>query len=660
MTLTADQLRWLESSAPNGRCCLVRLTFLGNNSGSPVEMHAYISNMPYISHATDIPPHQIFDECIVEPPTFTMRMAEQMQGRSQLSYGDLIVINPIDWPLTTTSNLQVLPAGERDDWLSMNWDGRRMDAWIGDPSWAFADFIPYIGDGRTMDVYDVGGGKIGFKISDKGGMLDQQIMLDVLATGPNAGSPMPLLYGVSVSHFEPKLEDAATHRYRVTKTTPFGIGEWLGDDPIGVFENGYGLDSGLQAVVSVDDATDLLTVTGHGGVVGSRVRLFNFGGGTAPGGLAFNTDYWMPARTTDTFSLSATQGGTPIDITDVGSGTFYVQIFSYTADPANGTFTLVASPAGRITASSNGLRVFSATTQVRTAGGIAEQVLTSYMTNTPLTSADIDTTSLDNFKALCDSPVGIYIDKRMTFAELLDKLVLSVGGWWAFSRAGKLVFGRLDLPTGLSPLYTFIADDIAQRSFKRQRRILPKLRVTLRTDINYAPLSEVAAAVDEVQRVGFTRQYLEFAGSASTITSWQDNPAYHLRATTPEPIETLLRVEGQQAEANRQASLWQTPTAVSSFDTHQAAFALEIGDEIYADLPRYSGPAIVVGVTCRVLGKSTVEIFHQTPEVNPGANIPPPPDLTGTYPETARWTEDASGNPLDVRVTEDGDTRITE
>lgn len=625
LTLTAAQLRWLENSAPNGRCCLVRLTVLGDGGfPAPSEMKAYISTMPYITHASDTPAHQIFEDCIVEAPSFTMRMSEQFKRRSEMSYGDLIVANPTDWPLTTTTNLQTPGAGVRDAWLSMNWDGRRIEAWIGDPSWPFADFIPYI-DGVTLDVFEVGQARIGFKISGKEGLLDRQIMLDTIpGSGPDAGSPMPLIYGF-VTHFEPKLEDPSTHKYRITKT---GGGETLqqgtfGVDyaPSSVYEDGSFLGSALLAVVSVDTGTDLITVTGHGGAANSRFRLLNLGGATAPGNLAFNTDYWMPASglTADTFKAAATLGGAAIDITTAGSGTIWIQVFSYTVDYDDGSFVLVASPEGRITAAGNGLDVSAATP--KTVGDIIEQVLTSTLTNTPLTGADIDATSLSDFKALCDSPVGIYIDERMTFADLLDKLVLSVGGWWAFSRLGKLTLGRLDLPVGSSPAYSFNIDDVGRGSFKRTKRILPKLQVTLRTDINYAPLSTVAGSVEEAQRVEFMRPHLEFVGAASSFPSWASNPTLHLRATTPEAQDTLLVNDQQQAEADRQAELFQYPTAVSAFDTHHGALVLEIGDEIAVDHPRYSGDGIVVGVTFRVKGKSTVEFFHQTPDTYPTEDL---------------------------------------
>ena len=126
--------RWLERTG-KVRCALFELTFLGAGIGSPAageEYQAYVSNMPYVTRSTDTPAHQEFAECVIDVPPFTRRMGEQLEGRSTQSFGDLILSNEY----TLTDDGQVLSAGVRDDWLSMNWDGRRIRMWIGDPGWA--------------------------------------------------------------------------------------------------------------------------------------------------------------------------------------------------------------------------------------------------------------------------------------------------------------------------------------------------------------------------------------------------------------------------------------------------------------------------------------------------------------------------------------------
>lgn len=77
------------------------------------------------------------------------------------------------------------------------------------------------------------------------------------------------------------------------------------------------------AFVSDDIATDLLKAPAHGVTTNQKVRLESFVGSvTLPTGLAENTEYFVIASglTVDVFKLSATQGGSAIDLTVVGKG----------------------------------------------------------------------------------------------------------------------------------------------------------------------------------------------------------------------------------------------------------------------------------------------------------------------------------------------------
>lgn len=74
--------------------------------------------------------------------------------------------------------------------------------------------------------------------------------------------------------------------------------------------------------VTANASTDLLTATDHGLAVGSRVQFTTTG--TLPAGLSTSTDYYVIDRTGDTFQVSATLGGSTVNITDTGSGTHTV------------------------------------------------------------------------------------------------------------------------------------------------------------------------------------------------------------------------------------------------------------------------------------------------------------------------------------------------
>ena len=64
---------------------------------------------------------------------------------------------------------------------------------------------------------------------------------------------------------------------------------------------------------------DVITASAHGLVDGTRVRFTT--SGTLPAGLSLATDYYVRDAASGTFKVSATLGGSAVDITDTGSGT---------------------------------------------------------------------------------------------------------------------------------------------------------------------------------------------------------------------------------------------------------------------------------------------------------------------------------------------------
>ncbi len=100
---------------------------------------------------------------------------------------------------------------------------------------------------------------------------------------------------------------------------------------------------------TADDATDVITATGHGLSDGHAVVVKS--GGTLPAGLTANTRYYVRDSTTNTLKLAATSGGAAIDITSAGSGTHtlyraYIPDVDYEVHPGD---LLLAIIGGAIT-----------------------------------------------------------------------------------------------------------------------------------------------------------------------------------------------------------------------------------------------------------------------------------------------------------------------
>lgn len=626
----AQYQQWLERSG-NFRCVLVRLTFLGAAVGSPAggqEYHAYLSNMAYVTRASDTPANQIWDQCIIDAPAITSRMAEQFEGRSQQSLGDLIIANEC----TLDANGEFLSAGVRDDWYSMNWDGREYRMWLGDPSWPFSDFrLQQVG--TIVDVFDPSGYKLGFHLSDKGPLLDRPVMTSTISTGPRAGDLLPLALGGRIFNLSPKLIDEVNLIYQVTAVDAGGLVEdlftnhndWY-ERPQDVREDGISLASSIS-IDSVDVGTDTFTtLTDHGLSENTRVYFANQFGSSLPTGITASpfgsarTYYWVVAAglTSTDFRVSATRGGATLDVSGSMTGNPFMGSFKwdYLGD---GTFQLCQAPAGTITCDVHGLAVGGL--ENNTAADIIQQVLTSGLTNTPFTIADIDTASFAAFKIRCPQKLGLYLTERATFANLLDMIVLSVGGWWGFSDDGLLQLGRLDLPVAGTPDYSFINDDVARRSMKIPRRILPRAEVKLSGVKNWTQQQTVAGDVTAQLRAIYAAPSVTKTGAAS-ITSWDTDPENHIRAVRADVLETFLTEETEiQTEADRVATMQQYPTATRSFQTHQAVFGLSRGSLVYAETARYTGYGVVVGLTKRVKGRSEVEFFAQLPDSYPTADI---------------------------------------
>lgn len=619
---------WLQAKNKR-RCMLYRLTFLGANASNvPTEFHAYVSNLSYISGPSDTPPNQPFRQCIVTAPTFTRVMGEQLTGGTQISSGDLIIGNANN---------------ERSSWLTMNWDGRAVTAWFGDPGWPLADFrIVMVG---THEIFDSGPSQIGFHLTDKELLLDRPVMVTLMGgTGPQAGELRPLNLGMLNVNIKPKVIDAVTYLYRFTESNP-GIEVPYFNDFGSIFENPVDVRVGgvsltkAGALVSSNPATGYLKVTAHGFKAGTRIVFRPSSGAAPPSPLVISnpgdpaqTAYWvssdgLTAGAPDDFKVAATladalAGSGTLTLTTSGSTALYS---AYRWTPfGDGTFQLNARPDGELTCDAYGLAAAAGATltPVSTMGGIAYEVLTSGITNTPFTAADIDATSLAAFKTLCAQSGGAYVSDTTTFRALLDALMLSVGAWRSWSRDGKMVFGRLGLPDALAvPVYTFTKYDMGERSLRLIRRILPRLNAKLKRASNWTVQTTLDGAVSAYDRAlwGVENQ---ITTSTYFDADWKRNPPNHINARRLDAFQTYLNVPGEvTTEAGRLATMFSQTNGIWAIECSQIAFALDIGSPVAIAHDKFTGPGVVVGIKEAVVGKSEVQVFTQLPNGYPSGDL---------------------------------------
>jgi hypothetical protein len=96
-----------------------------------------------------------------------------------------------------------------------------------------------------------------------------------------------------------------------------GTTGYLGWAPINGSVKGFG------AVDSAGVTADAIQSAAHGLVDNDRVMVFNVFSESLPAGLVEGTIYHVVSATTDTFELSATQGGASVNLT--GQGELYFQ-----------------------------------------------------------------------------------------------------------------------------------------------------------------------------------------------------------------------------------------------------------------------------------------------------------------------------------------------
>lgn len=88
---------------------------------------------------------------------------------------------------------------------------------------------------------------------------------------------------------------------------------------------GMGPVQGDEKEFSVDITTNVFTVPAHGYLDTNTIVFY---GATVPGGLTEGTTYYVRDKTTDTFKVAATSGGTAIDITSVAAAACVVSRIS--------------------------------------------------------------------------------------------------------------------------------------------------------------------------------------------------------------------------------------------------------------------------------------------------------------------------------------------
>lgn len=524
--------QWANDDS-NQRVILCELNVLGQtDAGVANPSVACFSNYPYTTRGSDIPRNQVYDDIIVAVPTMTSRVSEQLTGRPEQGYGDLIISNE---------------SGARDHWLTWNCDGRALNVYAGGVNWRKWDFYRVM-TGFVYETYAPAKDKIGFKIRDRSVVLNRKLQTTQIGgSSANAGAPAPITYG-KVFNIEARLKDSATLRYK------------------------------------------------------------------------FHDE-----------SLTGSTGITQVRDSGVS--------VSYTADLANGEFTLSAAPTGRITLDvTNDL---SASSSVRS--GISHQnaLRTIVADRVGLGASNVYTGqrvgSLVNFGATPNAQIGAYIPSETNVMDLLDEIASSAGGFWYFNRLGLFCAALVRVPTAPCD-HTVFYDDIKYNSFKLEKLYIPSSVEQLGFQKNWTVQQDgVAGSVTTANRALYAApaQYTTVSPSYSGL----DQPSNHILRKLPRNRDSLFVSQTDAAaEVTRLDTIFSKPCALVSFVTKQNSFFYNLGESIQINAERYgltteaAKAGVIVGLE-EDFEKGVVKItaFVQLSGTFPVTDISEPYVTTGDF-----------------------------
>lgn len=262
----------------------------------------------------------------------------------------------------------------------------------------------------------------------------------------------------------------------------------------------------------------------------------------------------------------------------------------YTANLAAGTFTLTNNAKGRITADVDGAVVSSIWLQS------AKQIIDALIGRIGIAPS---TGTLPGYA------LGLFIGRDQTVKSALDDLVSSVGGSWAFNRAGALVLTAFNAP--LNPSANLTADDIADASLLPRRRIAPAKSIKLGYRRNWTPQADgLAGSVRETMPV----QAALYEAQESLVTASNAASPDYPDAAVISHSTLIVSQADAQTEANRRALLSAVPRTVFELTAFTAPLAMELGQVVQVTYPQYfeaGAPAVITRIV-DVLSDNTCKL----------------------------------------------------
>jgi hypothetical protein len=543
-------LKWLrDGESPVN--LLAEIKFGYQLAGLPAESMVPWSIFPYVDEGKS-PPLQ-YAAVIDAAPTLERSLdISKLGGRGTASLGSISGNNA---------------DGKLDYLLRYILDGRDVTLAVGDSSWERSQFRQ-LGLGSVAAIKADDDTKITLTLRDTGLLLDATIIGDPMMTGPNAGKPKPVLFGLC-NNFDltPYLYDATGpsyyfNHYPQDPSLAFG-NVILRDQGVSLINAGF---SGDNTVITASGNT--MSKTAHGLLLNDVLRF----SGTDPfAGLVQNQQYWVIATglTANNWQVSLTRGGSAVSLTGTTfGGTLAVSSRRYYVDATNAAITLSSPPNGQVTADilSQGL-AGDAITQATPHSGM-RYIMDTW---TRLTAANRDTGAFASLVA-AEQAAGVQWGRavldRTNVLDVFDEIAIATNSWYGWTRSGMLTVGKFDLANldAVTPAWSITQDDIpdnAQPSYENLPLPFGKIII----DSNRNVVTQASGLATSVSAADKSKWSQAFQTRVKTtdplglqyVNDWWN---YHKTAIDSQPLETDYMGTGAQALCDERTALFAPYTSV--------------------------------------------------------------------------------------------------
>ena len=242
-----------------------------------------------------------------------------------------------------------------------------------------------------------------------------------------------------------------------------------------------------------------------------------------------------------------------------------------------GKFTLIASPAGTITASVQGKVPYT-----NTVAGIIKFLATEYGTPTErFTLSDIDLDNFNAFDLTHPQPVGVYLGDRANVLSICQELASSVGAQLVVSNLGKLRLVKIQAPTA-EGAYTIELDNYEYGSLSISSRSEVIAGVRLGCCKNWTVQENLDTGIPADNKDMFAKEWLTVSSRDQVVAD-----SYKLYADPPQVDTLLLKRSDAHVEATRRLDIWKSPHNIFKITGYAELLELKLGQSVVLKGIRY-------------------------------------------------------------------------